>query len=332
MNHQSLATLIQEACANNVKEVFLLPGRPPCLRREDGLASTMSAVLSPDDTATVARALCGDEGIQRLAVRGFNRTRIPAPEGFDASATIARAQGGYTITIRLRQVDPNTLSLEALAVPTQLRAMIEHTHGLVLVTGPHGSGRSTTLYALAHHLASKPLHLCTVEDPIEHVLSANTGLVQQRQVGRDVPDATTGILAAMHQDVDVVVVFDLPDFDTLMAAVTAAETGHLVLVQVQGSSPVEALRRIIGAAPDDVRELFQTQLAAVLLGVSTQRLHSKPQGGLRAVYGILTATDALRNALRNGEDLTPVAEMRPALGAEVARLITSAQIVDPTVC
>ena len=211
-------------------------------------------------------------------------------------------QRGFTaIAIRLLRNDIPTL--EDLFLPPILGEFAMRPRGLVLVTGPTGSGKSTTLAVMIDYInVSRSAHVITIEDPIEYVHEHKRCMVNQREVGMDVPDFASALRAALREDPDVILVGEMRDFETVSAAVTAAETGHLVLSTLHTTSAPDTINRIIDVYPEHQQVQIRTQLANTLVGVISQTLLPKRDGtGRIAAMEILNVTDACAAMIRDNK-------------------------------
>jgi len=211
-------------------------------------------------------------------------------------------QRGHTaIAIRLLRNDIPTL--EDLYLPPILGEFAMRPRGLVLVTGPTGSGKSTTLAGMIDYInVSRSAHVITVEDPIEYVHEHKRCMVNQREVGADVPDFAGALRAALREDPDVILVGEMRDFETVSAAVTAAETGHLVLSTLHTTSAADTINRIIDVYPEHQQVQIRTQLANTLVGIISQTLLPKRDGtGRIAAMEILNVTDACAAMIRDNK-------------------------------
>jgi twitching motility protein PilT len=216
--------------------------------------------------------------------------------------TIYRMQVGLAAAIRL--LPPITPQLSELNMPVPLQGLAELPHGLVLLCGSTGSGKSTTLAALCRHaLEHRSVMLVTLEDPIEFVLPAtNQSIVRQRQIGRDVADFTTGLRDALRSDPDVIMVGELRDAETIRLALTAAETGHLVLASLHSGSAAACVERVIDAYPADQRTQIRIQLADALRAVVVQKLLPRAHGAGRVpALEVLRVTHGVANVIREGK-------------------------------
>ena len=213
---------------------------------------------------------------------------------------IYRQRDQYAMAVRLlNNVVPEC---EALGMPPALQAVTELSQGLVLIVGPTGSGKTTTLAALVQRInATRAVHIVTLEDPIEYEYPAGQSLIHQREIGRDTTSFARGLRAALREDPDVILVGELRDSETMAIALTAAETGHLVLATLHTQDVTTSVNRIVDGLQQN-QQLVRSQLAESLAVVASQRLLARADGqGRVAAYEVLVATDAVRHLIREGQ-------------------------------
>ena len=213
---------------------------------------------------------------------------------------IYRQRDQYAMAVRLlNNVVPEC---EALGMPPALQAVTELSQGLVLIVGPTGSGKTTTLAALVQRInATRAVHIVTLEDPIEYEYPAGQSLIHQREIGRDTTSFARGLRAALREDPDVILVGELRDSETMAIALTAAETGHLVLATLHTQDVTSSVNRIVDGLQQN-QQLVRCQLAESLAVVASQRLLARADGqGRVAAYEVLVATDAVRHLIREGQ-------------------------------
>lgn len=213
---------------------------------------------------------------------------------------IYRQRDQYAMAVRLlNNVVPEC---EALGMPPALQAVTELNQGLVLIVGPTGSGKTTTLAALVQRInATRAVHIVTLEDPIEYEYPAGQSLIHQREIGRDTTSFVRGLRAALREDPDVILVGELRDSETMAIALTAAETGHLVLATLHTQDVTSSVNRIVDGLQQN-QQLVRSQLAESLAVVASQRLLARADGqGRVAAYEVLVATDAVRHLIREGQ-------------------------------
>jgi twitching motility protein PilT len=210
-------------------------------------------------------------------------------------------QRGF-ISMVLRQIPMDKLTPEQLGLPDSVVKMIHRPRGLFLVTGPTGSGKSTTLASLVNLInETMDHHIITIEDPIEFYHDHIESTINQREVGVDVPSFSEAIRRALRQDPDVILVGELRDLETIEAAITAAETGHIVFGTLHTNSAQGTVNRIIDAFPGNLQDQIRTQLASTLIGVVAQTLLPKIGGGRLAAYEVLVVTAGVANLIRENK-------------------------------
>ncbi len=209
-------------------------------------------------------------------------------------------QGGYAMSLRMI---PNRIpSFEELKLPAAIERFARLPQGLVLVTGPTGSGKSTTLASVIDYINThRPCHILTIEDPIEYVHSHKSAAVNQREVGVDTDSFANALRSALREDPDVILVGEMRDLETIQFALTIAETGHLVFATLHTNDAAQALDRISDVFPANRQDQIKVQLAASIQGVVSQRLVPKVSGGMVAAFEVLIATNAMRNLIREGK-------------------------------
>jgi twitching motility protein PilT len=298
--------LVSRAASLRASDIHLAQHEPPTARVDgrlemldgnpiDDVGSLLG--LSSDALSHLGRGHAIDLAIQSLRVHVY-----PTSEGLAAA---------------IRLLPPNAPTLGSLRLPMPLASLVEFPHGLVLVCGAAGSGKSTTLAALAQHaLEKRSILLVTLEDPIEYRLApGERSIVRRRQIGRDVPDFATGLREALREDLDVLLVGELRDAATIQLAMTAAETGHLVLASIHSRSTASAIARIIDAYPGEQQEQARSQLADSLRAVVAQRLLPRARGGGRVVaMELLRATPAVSALVREGKQAQLATAMQSGKG------------------
>ena len=291
-------SLIQESRRLGASDLHMTVGGAPMVRLDGYL---QQLVPTPVTAAQLAEfvALLPDYTRQLLERRGEvdcawrwgnERYRL----------NIYRQRDQYAMAVRLlNNVVPEC---EALGMPSALQAVTELSQGLVLIVGPTGSGKTTTLAALVQRInATRAVHIVTLEDPIEYEYPAGQSLIHQREIGRDTTSFARGLRAALREDPDVILVGELRDSETMAIALTAAETGHLVLATLHTQDVTSSVNRIVDGLQQN-QQLVRSQLAESLAVVASQRLLARADGqGRVAAYEVLVATDAVRHLIREGQ-------------------------------
>lgn len=241
-------------------------------------------------------------------------------------------QKNAAATIRLLN---NTIpTLEELKLPKVLQKLTDEARGLILITGPTGSGKSTTLAAMIDDINhSRPEHIITIEDPIEYVYQVDQCLIHQRETGRDVESFAGALRSALREDPDIILVGEMRDYETISAALTAAETGHLVLSTLHTTGAAQTIDRIVDACPSNAQEQIRTQLSGVLKGVITQCLIPDTQGKRVVATEVLTGSDAVLAMIRENKCHQLASTMQSSsaqgmhtLNMDLARLVSNGSI------
>ncbi|MEP7119581.1 MAG: PilT/PilU family type 4a pilus ATPase [Byssovorax sp.] len=296
----ALAALITRAAALHASDIHLMDGEAPVIRVDGRLGPLvgegpidLAALLGPSlGAAAAGRLAAGASADLGLGVAGVGRCRL----------NVFQTSRGQAAAIRLLRAAPPALA--QLRLPVSLDDLVDLPHGLVIVCGPTGSGKSTTLAALAREaLDRRSCVLLTLEDPIEYELAPGArGLVRQRQVGRDVKDFATGLRDGLREDPDILLIGEMRDPETVSLALTAAETGHLVLASLHSRSAASAVDRIIDTYPSDQKPQIRTQLADALRAVVSQRLIPRASGEGRAVaLEVMRGSYAVASAIREAK-------------------------------
>jgi twitching motility protein PilT len=294
----TLTELLKAAQDRGGSDLHLAVGAPPIVRIDGDLHRLPLPPLTADLARSLACSALNDE--QRrwfegcddidlaLSVRGVGRCRC----------NLFRQQGAVGAVFRL--VPQTIRPLEDLGLPSAVAWLAERSRGLVLVTGPTGSGKSTTLAAMVDRInESRPVHILTVEDPIEFIHQHKTGLVNQRELRSDTRSFAGALRAALREDPDVVLIGELRDLETMEAAMTMAETGHLTLATLHTNSAAQTITRLVDAFPAHQQGQVRTQLSLVLEGVVSQTLVRASAGAGRiAALEVLVATPAIRHLIR----------------------------------
>ena len=289
--------IVQAARQAKCSDVHLTVGKP-CVFRSNGRLIPAPFELSAEDTQRAILSLCSEEQLARLEHGEDLDFAFALPGGERQRANIYHQQGNLAAAIRL--LNDTIPTLEALHLPDAVRKLANEPRGLILVTGPTGSGKSTTLAAMIDLInRTKPVHILTVEDPVEYLYKDHLATIHQREVGRDVGSFSGALRSALREDPDVILVGEMRDFETISAAVTAAETGHLVLSTLHTNGAAQTVDRIVDVCPPEAQQQMRVQLSTVLKGVVTQALLPLASGAGRIVATeILLGTDAVLNLIR----------------------------------
>ncbi len=314
----TLKELLILAGEKKSSDIHLTIDSPPVLRIDGSMVQLQEDKLSPSDIESFALSLMNDMQAKRFtecgeldlsySLTGIGRYRVNA----------FRQRGAIGVVIRLIPfVIP---SPESLGLPPISLELTRLQKGLVLVTGPTGSGKSTTLASLVDHInRTRSCHIVTIEDPIEYLHHHNLSLVNQREVGNDTQSFTNALRAVLRQDPDVILVGEMRDQETIATAITAAETGHLVFSTLHTNDATQTVERIIDVFPPHQQQQIRVQLAAVLQGIMSQQLFPRAdrQGRVAAIE-VMLATPAVRSLIREGKthQLQTVIQTNAKLGMQ----------------
>lgn len=296
-----LEEILKEAVQKGASDVHLTVGLPPVFRRIGRLEPQRQwPLLTPPITEALARQILEDRWGEFQARKELDLAySLPGLGRFRVNVFYQRGSVGAAI----RLLNTKIPTLEELGLPSVVGELADQSHGLVLVTGPTGSGKSTTLAAMIDRINQRrSCHIITLEDPIEYLHQHKKSIVNQREIGSDSPSFASALRAALRQDPDVILVGEMRDLETMATAITAAETGHLVLTTLHTSSAVQSIDRIIDVFPPHQQAQVRIQLADTLVGVITQQLLPRADGQGRVVaVEVLIATPAVRNLIREGK-------------------------------
>ena len=292
--------LLEAMLENGASDLHIRVGRSPSLRVNGELVAVEGPALTAAET----------EALVLAAVPAARRADLDADGGCDFAfafrdrtrlrANAFRGHGGYGMVLRLLPSDMFTL--EQLRLPLVVKDMLKRARGLILVTGPTGSGKSTTLASMINWInENQQSHIITIEDPIEYTHPHKQSLITQREVGEDLPTFAEGVRSALRQDPDVILIGEMRDLETIEAAVTAAETGHLVLGTLHTSGATRTIDRIIDAFPASARDQIRAQLSTSLSAVISQCLLHTTDDRRVAAFEIMIRTDGVAAKIREGK-------------------------------
>src|SRR5208337_1331106 len=291
-----LETLIESAAGNGASDLHLEGGMPAALRAR-GALRVLGEPIAPKLLAEMARELIGEaQWPVFLERRSFDMSKTI--RGVRCRINILHTSRGVGLAIRL--LSPFQATVEKLNLHPDLKKLVKNTHGLILVSGPTGCGKSSTLAALIQEInLTETRHIVTVESPIEYSFRPRRAYIRQREVGRDTPSFEQALLDALREDPDVLMVGEMRDPETMRLTLSASETGHLVLATVHSSSCAEAVQRVVSAFPPEIQSAVCAQLADCLVAVISQRLRFRTDLNIRVPEcEILVATHAVKNFIR----------------------------------
>ena len=297
----TLRQLLEEMIPKRASDLHLTAGVPPMYRIDGSIEPTVHEVLTPEATANLAYSVLSDDQRKRFettkeldfsfGVKGLSR--------FRANVFLQRG----VVSVVIRQIPYDIIAMEKLGLPAVVREFTVRQKGFVLVTGPTGSGKSTTLASMIDRINStRQSHIITIEDPIEYIHQNRKCIVNQREVGSDTNAFPTALKYVLRQDPDVILIGEMRDLETIEAALTIAETGHLVFATLHTNSAYEAINRIVDVFPSDQQKQILTQLAFTLEGVVTQQLIPRSHGKGRVMCAeVLVCTPAIKAVIREGK-------------------------------
>ncbi|MDR0349937.1 MAG: type IV pilus twitching motility protein PilT [Coriobacteriales bacterium] len=296
----TIAALVEYARQNDCSDLHITSAQPPTFRR---LGELFIGPFEggPADWRALILSMLNDLQREELQQGRDLDFGFEGEGGLRYRVNVYHQQGELATAIRV--LNNHIPTLDSLGLPAAIHYLAEQPRGLVLVTGPTGSGKSTTLAAMIDHINERRrAHIITVEDPIEYVHRSKNCLVHQREVHRDVSSFADALRSAMREDPDVILVGEMRDYETISAAVTAAETGHLVFSTLHTTGAAQTIDRIVDVYPSHSQGMIRSQLSGVLRGVITQTLVPlADRSGRRVATEILIGTDAVLNLIREGK-------------------------------
>ena len=290
---------ILQAQQKGASDLHIVCGLPIKCRLDGKMQTLSDTVPTPQDCEVLAQELAGAQ-FETIRESGELDLALTADCGVRVRANIFHAGGALSFAIRLlNDVIPEIEDLDLPPIALQLPT---YPSGLVLITGETGSGKSTTLAAVLNrinHTACR--HIITLEDPIEYIYTSDQCLVNQREIGKDTASYADGLRAILREDPDVILIGEMRDLTTIEAALTAAETGHLVFATLHTNSAADAVDRIVSVFPDGRQRQIRTQLVATLRVVMSQQLVERQGGGRIAACEVMVVNAAIRNLIREGK-------------------------------
>lgn len=313
-----LGDALHTALARGASDIHISPGHPIAIRSHGELMYLGSDILTAADTLEMARHYLNEEMLSHIDTIGDGTVTVASDPRALLRVHGYKSMGGIALAVRLLQTSIPTL--ESLHLPLAVRSLVERQRGLVIFAGPTGSGKSTSLAALIASMNERSARrIITIEDPIEYRHNRGKSLISQREIGRDVPSFPEAVIGALRADPDVIMIGEMRERETMRAAITAAETGHLVLTTLHTGDAVQTVDRIIDAFGGQEQAQVRAQLAASLVAVVCQRLVPRLRSsGRRVAAEVLIATDAVRNTIREARThqlrnliLTPIGDADP---------------------
>ncbi len=293
--------LLRLVIDEGASDLHLSVGAPPAVRLHGRLVKLELPSLAGEDTETLARAITSDSNLQRVNEVGSVDFAFTFRESNRFRVSVYRQKGFLGLALRL--VPNRMMSLEEIGLPPAVRGLLSLPRGLILVTGPTGSGKTTTLASMLDVINSTTQgHIVTIEDPIEYFHEHRMGIVNQREVGVDVSSFAEGLRRALRQDPDVILVGEMRDLETMETAITAAETGHLVFATLHTTGAPRTVDRIIDAFPSTQQEQIRTQVSTNLKAVISQLLLPRLDGkGRVAAFEVMINTPSIAALIRDNK-------------------------------
>jgi len=330
--NQEFASLLDYAIERGASDIHIIGGVAPTIRVDTQLLLVDRPAYTPEQATNLIGGFIGPQLLERIT-----NTRKELDFSFTYRELRFRSNVFFTrgsLSISLRLLPAATRTIEELGLPPIVNKLIQKNQGLLIVAGPTGHGKSTTLAAIINQIsAERRGHIITIEDPVEYVFEHKKSIVSQRELGSDTPSFASALRSALREDPDVVLVGEMRDLETMEAALQIAETGHLVLTTLHTNSASQSADRIIDVFPPHQQGQVRTQLAEVLIGIISQRLMPKVQGGRVLATEVLIANSAVRSLIREGKTYqlpnliqTSAAEGMCGLDKALAELVNKGQV------
>ena len=292
--------LLEAACDFGASDLHLAVGDPPVLRVHGDLQPLDMPVLEPEDTELLMKTICTEAQMESVQNNGGADFGLPFEYRARFLVSVFKQKG--RIGLVLRQIPNEMIPLKKIGLPEEINELLYKPRGLILVTGPTGSGKTTTLTSMLNFInENRACHIITIEDPIEFYHNHKKSVVTQREIGADVPSFAEAIRRALRQDPDVILVGEMRDLETMGAAITAAETGHLVFGTLHTTGSASTVDRMVGAFPTDQQGQIRMQLSVGLVAVISQLLIPRiDKPGRVAAFEIMVNTPSIAAMIRDG--------------------------------
>lgn len=292
--------LLETVVREKVSDLHITVGQPPVVRSGGRMIHLETKTLTKEDTTSLMKSITPERNQQELQEMGG--TDFGFAYGDSARFRVAVFKQRGMIGMVLRRIPNEFLTFEQLGLPPVVRELIQRPRGLFLVTGPTGSGKTTSLASMINWMNHNlDHHIITLEDPIEYYHDHKKSTINQREIGVDVPSFPEALRRALRMDPDVILVGEMRDLETISAAITAAETGHVVFGTLHTTGAQGTVDRIIDVFPTNQQEQVRTQLANAIIGILSQALMPRKPKGLVAAYEMLVVTSAIANLIREGK-------------------------------
>jgi len=292
--------LLETVVQRKASDLHITTGQPPVVRIDGRLHRLETKVLEPEDTVALMKSITPERCQQELQEVGGTDFGFAFHDVARFRVSVFKQRGHVAMV--LRQIPNKLLGFKELGTPEVFAKLIMRPRGLILVTGPTGSGKTTTLAAAIDYINENiDHHIITIEDPIEFYHKHKKSQINQREIGVDVPSFAEAIRRALRQDPDVILVGEMRDLETIEAAITAAETGHIVFATLHTTGAQGTVNRIIDVFPTNQQEQIRTQLSTSIIGILSQTLLPRIGGGRVAAYEMLVVTPAIANLIRENK-------------------------------
>ncbi len=296
--------LIDKLLAAQVKQgasdLHITVGQPPVLRSQGRMQKLKTKVLEPEDTMALMKSITPERCQREFQEEGGADFGFAFGDQARFRVSIFRQKGNVAMV--LRQIPVEMMSMDDLGVPPIFKRLIMRPRGLILVTGPTGCGKTTSLAAMVDYINENvDHHIITIEDPIEFYHTHKKSTINQRELGVDVKSFSEAIRRALRQDPDVIMVGEMRDLETMEAAITAAETGHVVFATLHTTSAAGTINRIIDVFPVAQQAMVRTQLGAAIIAILSQQLLPRIGGGRIAAFEVLVVTPGIANLIRENK-------------------------------
>jgi twitching motility protein PilT len=298
----SMSDLLQLVVSEGASDLHLRVGVPPVIRVHGVLHRVDGPSLGPEDTEELMRSITSEEHIQAVRERGTTDFGFAFGDVARFRVSVFKERGNFALV--LRQIPNRLMTLEEIGIPLSVRELLYKPRGLILVTGPTGSGKTTTLASMLNVINEErnDVHIVTIEDPIEYYHKHKKAIVTQREINVDVPNFAEALRRVLRQDPDVILVGEMRDLETIDAAITAAETGHLVFATLHTTGAAKTIDRIVNAFPINQQEQIRIQLSTVLQAVISQLLIPRcDRPGRVAVFEIMINTPSIAALIRDNK-------------------------------